>query len=172
MELPIKDRIHAMSKTKIIEVSDGAYFANGFFKRAFGDELPEWGHHLVCFYQKNPNHLIPLGYLNLLAHETVILVGGGVTNGAAFSEVDPDDALQIREEGGVLFKMLRYGFENFADHCEAFFGHAGNERALEVDLKAGFELTQYENLIVNFHKPLDTERKTQLIEELYQFGSF
>ena len=161
-----------MSKSQIIEVSNGSFFAGDFFRQSFGDDLPDWGHHLVFMYRKNPGQFIPLGYLNLLPHESVILVGGGVTNGKAFSEVDATDALQIRQDGGVLFQLLRYGFETFADQCDAFFGHAGNERALEVDLKAGFELTKYENLIVNFHKPLDPVDKNRLIENMFSFGSF
>lgn len=154
------------------EVESGAFFADEMFERAFGDDMPDWGHHLVLFYRKSPSHFIPLTYLNFAPHENVILVGGGVTNGRAFEHVEPEHARELREMGGGLYLMLRYGFEKFADECDAFFGHAGDARALEVDLQAGFEKTRHQYLLVNFHKPLPDAYKKELIAKVHALGAF
>lgn len=154
------------------QVESGAFFADEMFRRAFDHDLPDWGHHLVLFYRKSPTHFIPLTYLNFAPHENVILVGGGVTNGRAFEHVEPTHARKLREMGGGLYLMLRYGFEKFADECDAYFGHAGDARALEVDLQAGFERTRHAYLLANFHKPLPEAYKEELIEKVNALGAF
>lgn len=154
------------------EVASGSFFADEMFERAFGDEMPDWGHHLVLFYRKSPTHFIPITYLNYAPYDNVILVGGGVTNGRAFEHVDPGHAQALRAAGGGLYLLLRFGFETFADECDAFFGHAGDERALEVDLQAGFERTRHEYLVANFHKPLPEACKQELIEKINALGAF
>jgi hypothetical protein len=161
-----------MDCTLITEVSSGAFFADDFFSRSFGENVPPYGHHIVCFYRKSPSHFLPLGYVNFLEYEEVILVGGAVTNGAAFKLVDESHAAQIREAGGVYYQLLVYSFKAFAERCEAYFGYVGDERAYEVDIQAGFEPTGHDRLIVNFHKPLETERKEALIAKMHAVGPF
>lgn len=161
-----------LNDTLITEVSSGAFFANPFFLKAFGENLPDWGHHLVFFYRVHAMHFLPLSYVNFLAHEEVMLVGGGVTNGEAFKLVEASHAAQMRAEGGLLFQLLRHGFTTFADRCDAFFGYTGDPRAYEVDLKAGFQPTQHPHLIVHFHKPLDAQRREELIQKIHGIGPF
>jgi len=161
-----------MDYTLISEVSSGAFFADDFFSRSFGENVPPYGHHIVCFYRKNPSHFLPLGYINFLEYDEVILVGGGVTNGAAFKLVDENHAAEIRETGGVLYQLLVYGFKAFADRCEAYFGYVGDPRAYEVDIQAGFEPTGHDRLVVNFHKSLSAERKAALIAKMHAVGPF
>lgn len=161
-----------MEWLQLAEVSDGRFFAGEFFRRAFDHDLPEFGHHLVCFYRKDEQEYVPLGYLNFLEHGTVMLVGGGVTSGAAFRHVRGEHSALIREQGGILFKLLRFGFERFADRAEAYFGYAGDERAREVDLQAGFQPTGHEYLLANFHLPVSAARKQELIEDVLSIGPF
>jgi len=157
---------------RIAEVSDGRFFAGSMFQLAFGHELPDFGHHLVCFYPTSPQEFVPLGYLNFLGHASVMLVGGGVTSGTAFRHVSDEHSALIRSGGGVLFHLLRFGFRRFADQAEAYFGYAGDARAREVDLQAGFEPTGHEYLLAHFHRPLSEARKRELIEEVLRIGPF
>ncbi len=60
----------------------------------------------------------------------------------------------IYAAGGVWYTDLKYAFRKYADSCDAFFGHCGDKRALEVALAAGFIKTEYAPVIVNWHKPL------------------
>jgi len=161
-----------MKELSFTEVSSGKDFADDFFLAAFGDHLPEWGHHLVCFYRMEPGVFLPLCYVNFLKYENVILVGGAVTNRAGFKHVDPAHAAQIRAEGGAYFKLLKYGFEAFADRCDAFFGRAGDSRAYKVDIQAGFIPTIHQYLIVKFQKPMNDDEKNALIEKINGIGPF
>lgn len=161
-----------MKETLATEVSSGSFFADDFFNSAFGENVPDWGHHLVLFYRVRPDFFVPLSYVNFLEHKTVILVGGAVTNRKAFEHVDPAFAAQLRAEGGAYFQLLKFGFSLFANRCDAFFGHAGDQRAYEVDIKAGFIPTEHEHLIVNFHKPLSAFKKRSLIRKIHAIGPF
>lgn len=161
-----------MQEIQCTEVDPGSFFAGGFFARAFNDQLPNWGHHLLCVYRKSQEHYVPLSYANFAQNENVILVGGAVTNGKAFEHVDPQHATRLREMGGPYLQLLRFGFAKFADQCDAYFGYTGDERALEVDLKAGFEHTRHQYLIVNFHKPLPDATKEELIQKVHAIGPF
>jgi hypothetical protein len=161
-----------MDYTLITEVASGAFFADDFFSRSFGENVPPYGHHIVCFYRKSPSHFLPLGYVNFLEYDEVILVGGGVTNGQAFKSVEESHAAEIRNAGGVLYQLLVNGFKTFENRCEAYFGYVGDERAYEVDIQAGFEPTGHDRLVVNFHKPLSVERKEALIAKMQAVGPF
>ena len=161
-----------MNNTLVTEIPSGSFFADDFFCRSFGENVPPYGHHIVFLYRKNPEHFLPLGCVNFLEYDEVILVGGAVTNGRAFKYVDEQDSAQIRQDGGVYYQLLKYSFKTFADHCEAFFGYVGDDRAYEVDIQAGFEPTPHERLIVNFHKSMDLEKKEALIAKMHAVGPF
>jgi len=161
-----------MQEIQCTEVDPGSFFAGEFFARAFNDQLPNWGHHLICVYRKSQEHFVPLTYVNFAQKENVILVGGAVTNRRAFEYVEPVHAKQLRENGGAYFQLLKFGFKKFADRCDGYFGYTGDQRALEVDLAAGFEHTQHKHLIVNFHKPLSEAYKEDLIQRIFNIGPF
>ena len=57
-------------------------------------------------------------------------------------------------------------------NSKPFFATCGDDRALEVALKAGFEATRHQDLIVNFHKPMPGRRKEALTDEIHQLGPF
>jgi hypothetical protein len=156
----------------IAAVSDGQFFVDDLFRRKFGGRAPTWGHAVICFYRKNFHHFLPLCYTNCLPHDEVILIGGSMTDGVTYRQMPAELASRISESGGIYLHVLRFTFDYFRDRCEAFFGHAGDQRAYEVDIQAGFEPTPYEHLIVNFHKPTSDERKHYLIEKIHAIGPF
>ncbi len=156
----------------INSVSDGPFFIDELFQKKFGGRAPFYGESVICFYRKSTHHFIPVGYANFLAHDEVILVGGAMTDGAAFKHMPAKLCEDIRNSGGVYYHLLKFAFDHFKDQCEAFFGHAGDHRAYEVDIQAGFEATGHEHLIVNFHKPISPERKAFLIEKIHAIGPF
>lgn len=156
----------------ITEVGDGPFFVDDLFRRKFGDPAPDYGIPVICFYRNQWDHFLPVCYVNFLPFDEVILVGGGMTDGKAFGHMTDDLPERIRESGGLLYHVLKFGFDHLKDRCEAFFGHAGDQRAYEVDMQAGFEPTRYEHLIAHFHKPLTLERKKALIEKINAIGDF
>jgi hypothetical protein len=153
-------------------VSNGQCFVDALFRKKFGDPAPDYGHSVIGFYRKSFRHFIPVCHMNYLQHEEILLSGGAMTDGAAFREMPAQLAAEIRAAGGVYFHLIKYAFDYFAGNCEAFFGYAGDPRALEVDLAAGYQPTPHEHLIVHFHQPLSEERKRQLIAKAHALGPF
>ena len=155
----------------ITQVSDGPSFIDDLFQRKFGHPAPEHGHSVICFYRSS-HHYTPVCYTNFLQHEEVILVGGAMTDGRAFGYMEGDLAERIRSSGGIYYHVLKYAFDRYKDQCAAYFGHAGDQRAYEVDIQAGFEPTEHQYLIAHFHKPLSSERKDYLIKKIHSIGPF
>ncbi len=156
----------------ITTVDDGPFFIDELFQRKFSQATPDFGRSVICFYRKDSGHYIPVCYLNFLTYDEVILVGGGMTDGRAFGQMTGSLAEDIRASGGALYHVLRFGFDHFKDQCEAFFGHAGDARAYEVDMHAGFEPTKHQHLIAHFQKPINEQRKNYLIDKIHALGPF
>lgn len=160
------------SPLRVVEVSDGRYFAGEIFRRKLGGTLPDYGRHLVAMYRHDPLRFTPLGYLNILRHDSAALVGGGSVDGRAFTDIPEQACRNIRETGGVLYHLLTHAFSDMAGDFEAFFGYCGDARAEEVDLQAGFRHTRHPKLLANFHRPLDASRRDQLLDEIFALGPF
>ncbi len=156
----------------ITSVTDGAYYVNDLFGRKFGGSAPDYGHSVVCFFRKDSSTFMPLCYVHYHPYDEVILVGGGMTDGKVFAHMDNALSSSIRDSGGIFYHVLKFGFDHFKDQCEAFFGYAGDKRAYEVDLKAGFVPTQHQHLIAHFHKPVSESQRVELIEKVHALGSF
>ena len=156
----------------ITTVTHSPFFISRLFKEKFGHPAPEHGHGLVCFYRIDWSHFVPLCYTNFLPYDEVILVGGAMTDGSVFRIMPKEHRNKIKQLGGIYYQVLLFAFDYFADDCDAFFGHAGDRRAYEIDLKAGFVQTPHQYLIANFHKPISEERKTALIEKIHAIGPF
>lgn len=156
----------------ITTVNDGPFFIDELFQRKFAKSAPGYGNPAICFYRKNNHHFVPVCYTSFIQYDEVILVGGAMTDGRAFELMEDGLAGQIRESGGIYFHVLRFAFDHFKEQCEAFFGYAGDKRAYQVDMRAGFEPTRHQYLIGHFHKPITQERKDYLIEKVHAFGPF
>ncbi|NIP17627.1 MAG: hypothetical protein GWM87_05370 [Xanthomonadales bacterium] len=156
----------------ISRVEHAPFFTDGLFKLKFGENTPDYGYGVVCFYRKDWRHFVPLCYLNFLPYDEVLLVGGAMTDGAVFRMMPEKTKSTIKKLGGIYFQSLKFSFDSFKDDCEAFFGYTGDERAYEAGIRAGFEPTGHEYLIANFHKPITAERKSFLIEKIHAIGPF
>lgn len=156
----------------ITTVSDGPFFVNELFQKKFGASAPEYGNSVICFYRNRWDHFIPVCYTHFLPYDEVVLVGGAMTDGHAFTFMPPNMALEIRKSGGIYYHVLKFAFDHFKNQCSAYFGHAGDQRAYEVDIQAGFEPTEHEHLIAHFHKPITADQKELLISKVHSLGPF
>jgi len=156
---------------RVCEVSDGHFFAGEIFHAKLGGKLPDYGRHITALYKKDLT-LIPLGYLNILEHEGIALVGGGCVYGKAFQHVMAEHCMEIRASGGVLFCMLKYAFNAMAEDYRAFFGYCGDRRAEEVDLQAGFKHSGHPKLLVNFHREMSAAEQQHLTDMVIKLGPF
>jgi hypothetical protein len=157
---------------QVVEVDSGPFIAGESFRRKFAQDAPTFQHHLIAFYRKSWDHLVPMGYLNFRPFENTHLVGGGLTDGRSFDHLLPEHAEAITHAGGILYLMLRTGFCKFSPRCDGIFGHVGNPRALEVDLMAGFERTQHEKLVAFFPRPISNSMKQKMIAKINALGPF
>ena len=163
---------HPFEKLLITTVNDGPFFIDDLFRRKFAHPAPDHGIAVICFYRSHWGRFLPLCYTNFLPYDEVILVGGAMTDGNTYRQMNDSLAERINASGGIYYHVLKFAFDHFRDQCEAYFGHAGDRRAYEVDIQAGFEPTGYEHLIAHFHKPISDERKTWLIEKIHAIGPF
>lgn len=163
---------HPFNNLLITTVSDGPFFIDDLFQRKFTQPAPDYGNSVICFYRKSWDHYMPICYTSFIPYDEVILVGGAMTDGKAFGHMPGDLAEKIRESGGIFYHVIKFAFNHFKDQCEAYFGYAGDQRAYEVDMRAGFEPTRHQHLIAHFHQPIPTERKNFLIEKIHGIGPF
>jgi len=156
----------------VTELDEGATSFGPMFQHKFRETIPDFPCHLGVFLRLDGPRLVPLSYLHFRPFGDIMLVGGGCTDGRAFALMTPEQCAQVKAAGGILLHNLRYGFERFADRCDAFFGYCGDPRAYEVDMQAGFVPTPHERLIARWHKPLDEVRRRALIAKAHAIGPF
>jgi hypothetical protein len=156
----------------ITEVDHGNFLVTDLFKRKFGHPPPEHPRHLVGFYRDSGGTLHLAGYSHMMPFGDVYLSGGSCTSGDTARLMSPGQRDALRSAGGLWFHLLKYAFRKYADCCDAFFGHCGDPRALEVALAAGFIQTEHEHVIVNWHKPLHPNIQRALLAKVHALGTF
>jgi hypothetical protein len=156
----------------LAEVDRGDRFVNGLFARKLGGTPPEFGHHLIAFYRRPDGAFLPAAYLHLWTRETLGFVGGGCTDGDVIRSMSEEERGEVRAAGGLLLQMLGFCFTRFEEGLEAFFGHCGNARAKEVDLRAGFRETRLPYLLVRPNGALSEERTERLLRQAEAVGTF
>jgi len=156
----------------ITEVDDGAFFVDDLFRRKFGDAPPAMGqgHHVVAFVRSGEGSFAPIAYTLFTRIGEICLVGGMSTDGRAFAHLDEAARRAVAEAGGLAYFLLHYGFARFG--AAAYFGHVGDARAREVDLRAGFRDTGHEHLMVYTPRPLADAHRAALIAQAHAIGPF
>jgi hypothetical protein len=156
----------------VAEVERGDRFIRGLFQRKFGHSPPDFGHHLIAFHARGDGSFMPAAYLHLWTRETIGLVGGGCTDGQVIRAMGTHERAQVRDSGGLLLQMLGFCFTKFEPGLEAFFGHCGDDRAKEVDLRAGFRETRVRHLLYRPNRELPPERAEALLRQAEAIGDF
>lgn len=156
----------------IAEVERGDRFVRELFGRKLGGTPPDFGHHLIAFHARDDGAFAPAAYLHLWTQGSIGLVGGGCTDGNVIRAMRPEERERVAQAGGLLFQMLGFCFAKFERGLEAFFGHCGDARAKEVDLRAGFRETAVRHLLVRPNRPLAPERAAELLRQAASIGAF
>ena len=153
-------------------VENGRFFVSDLFRRKFGHEPPDFGHHIVVFYRDQGSALRVASYLHLWVKDTFGLIGGGCSDGRVIRGMTDAERGTVERAGGLLLQTLRFTFARFEGGLEAFFGHCGNDRALAVDLQAGFQRTDDPHLLVRWNAPLDQAARERLYRSAIALGAF
>lgn len=156
----------------VTEVEDGEFFAGELFRQKYGHSAPDFGRHIVGFYKDPAGGYNALSYLHFWQQGRIGLIGGGCTDGRVMRSMPQLKSQQINLAGGMLRQTLLFAFTRFDKDIDAFFGHAGDTRAREVDLAAGFCETSDEHLLVKATNALTTEQEKALFEQAMALGRF
>lgn len=156
----------------ITEIDDANLLVGPLFRRKFGDPPPDVGHHLVALYRFPDGTLRVAGYSHMRAFGDVYLSGGSCSDGDTMRAIDPAHREAILAHGGTWYLILKYAFAKFHDDCDAFFGHCGDRRALEVAHAAGFVDCEEKPLIVLWHKALHPLVRKALTAKVVALGPF
>ena len=154
------------------EVERGDRLIRALFQRKFAGPPPEFGHHLIAFHARADGSYVPAAYLHLWTQGTIGLVGGGCTDGHVLRAMSAQERGAVDAAGGMLLQMLGFCFAKFEPGLEAFFGHCGDARAKEVDLRAGFRETRVPFLLVRPNRELTPARSEELLRQAEAIGRF
>jgi hypothetical protein len=153
------------------EIAEGHVIAADLFRRKFNSDPPTDPHHLFVMY-RGDNGFVPVAYSHFAPFGDICLVGGSCTDGLAFGHMSPEERDAIRRLDGLYYSLLRYGFERYREDFTAFFGYCGDPRALEVDLRAGFETTEHDKLIKYFPREVHPNVERALVAKAHALGPF
>ena len=99
------------------------------------------------------------------------LCGGLCIDARSYRRVDQSSRDRIAAAGGIAEILLRECFADLTDR-DVIFGHCGDAKAKRVTLRAGFETTQHQYLIVHWKRDLTHERRQALIAVADAIGPF
>ena len=156
----------------ITEIDDSDFFIRKVFGRKFGHIPPDFGRHFAAFYRTKDGASFVAGYSHMRKFDDVYLSGGSCSDGDTIRLFSPEEHALVNAAGGIWFQILKYKFAKLAHDCDAYFGHCGDRRALEVAIAAGFVQLEHQHLIAHWHKPLTLERKAELTEKVHAIGAF
>ncbi|GAA0710125.1 hypothetical protein [Dokdonella soli] len=156
----------------ITEIDNADFIVGPLFRRKFNAPPPDVGRHLVALYRDAQGALRLAGYSHMRPFGDVYLSGGSCSEGDTIRAMAPEHRAAIQAAGGVWYLILKYAFARYADCCDAFFGHCGDARALEVATAAGFVGAGHQHLIAHWHKPLHENIRRALIAKVHALGPF
>lgn len=160
------------SRFLVTEVAEGSRMIAAAFARIFDDEPPDVPHHILGFYIGDDGHLVPVSYVHFRPFGDVCLVGGAMTDPAAFANMPAAAAAALETAGGMYLQLLRYGFARFDSRFDGFFGYCNHERAWQVGLDAGFTPAETPNLRLRWPRPLHPNFQRALTAKVVALGPF
>jgi hypothetical protein len=156
----------------ITEIDRAEFLAGDLFQHKFRSTIPDFPRHLVAIYRDPQGGSHIAGYSHMRPFGEVYLSGGSCSSGDTIRLMQPHERAALDAAGGVWYFVLKYAFRKYADCCDAFFGYCGDKRALQVATAAGFQLTEHQHVIVNWHKPLPEVVKRALTAKVVAIGPF
>lgn len=157
------------------EVNDARAVAGDLFRRSFGHDIPTYPRHFVLVYsppsEEDDTSPKVVAYVHQRPFEDVYLGGGMCVNALAYRRMPGWLFEQVRDEGGLATIVTRDSIAMMGD-APAAFGHVGEPRARQADLRTGYVDTGVEHLMVYWRKPLSDSEKQRIIEKVAAVGPF
>jgi len=154
------------------EVADAREDAGELFRRSFGHDIPDYPRHFVLRYAPPGNASgRVVAYVHQMPYHEVYLGGGMCVDERAYRKLPHWLYRQVRDEGGLATIVTRDSIAMLGD-SPAAFGHVGEPRARQADLRTGYVDTGHPHLMVVWRKPLDEREKRRLIDLVVAHGPF
>lgn len=146
--------------------------ADELFRRKFGDPLPAYPHHFTATYRDGNGDLHLASYGHVMLHLGMGLGGGSCTDQRVLRLMSADERAAVKSAGGLHFLLIRFIFERFVTHAPVLFAYCGDARAEMVDLRAGFEKTEYSYLLRRVLRPLTDAEVADYTRRAAAIGPF
>jgi hypothetical protein len=157
------------------EVDDVRGIADELFARRFGHAPPVEGRHFLLVYSPPPGspdrHPRVVAYTHQRALDELYLAGGMCVDERAYRLFPKWLFDAVKAEGGLATIVMRASFGALGD-APACFGHVGEPRARQADLRAGFVDTGRPDLMVYWRRDLDEAEKRRLVTKVEAHGPF
>jgi hypothetical protein len=158
---------------RVVEVSDGEFFAGPLFKRRFAcDSFPETPMHFVALYQDSSGAVLTLGYVHFELWQQQAMGGGMVIDERAWKLLPATERKLIRQKGGVAEMMLRGAIDLLPDDLIGIWGYVGDSLARKVDVRVGFQPTEAEHVMVIWRNEPCEDEKDAWIRRVVDYGPF
>lgn len=156
---------------RVVEIDDVEQHAGALFRRCFRSPPPTTPRHFVAQADIGGEEDQTMGYIHYSRLEDFYLGGGMCIDERAVRRLSSDRRSQLKEAGGIAEQMLRFTTSKLSD-AKAIFGYVGDRRAERVDLRAGFQHTGVEHLIVFWVRKLSVSERQSAIERVARVGPF
>jgi hypothetical protein len=156
----------------LTEIDSPAIAAQLFRRKFRGAEPPNRGRHFACFAAIDAGSVGVLTYIHFQPVGDTCLGGGACTDDALLRSVPAATRSALRSAGGPYFALLSYALDRMSSDFLAFFGHTSDERATQIDVRAGFRQTSVPHLLIRPAVPLDETLERALIAKVATFGEF
>ena len=166
------DANHRLPFLIMEEVRDAEPYAGALFRRKFGDPIPDHPHHFISLYKAADGSLHLASYGHVTHYQGIGLGGGSCTDERVLRMMSAADRAALRAAGGMHCLLIRFIFERFAEHAPILFAYCGDNRAELVDLRAGFEKTEYTYLLRRVLRPLSDAERADYTQRAAAMGLF
>ena len=154
------------------EVLDGASAAGALFHKSFRQRIPDYPRHFVLRYFENgTGEGRVVAYVHQTPFNEVYLGGGMCVDESAYRAFPKWLFRAVRDEGGLATIVTRDSIAMMGD-SPAAFGHVGEPRARQADLRTGYVDTGRPHIMVFWRKALPVSEQQRLIDMVEAFGPF
>lgn len=135
--------------------------------------MPEYPRHFVLVHLPNPDEAASevVAYIHQMPYQEVHLGGGMCVDERVYRRLPKWLFQEVRREGGLATIVTRDSIAMLGDSLAAF-GHVGEPRARQADLRSGLVDTGRPHLMVFWRKPLAESEKDRLITIAEKYGPF
>lgn len=128
-------------------------------------------HQYVALYRWPDGVEETVGFCNWIRHGDVYLEGGMCVKAGFYRRLPKEHYRECVARGGLALMMMEAAATRLND-CNAWFGYCGDAKALAVDLRFGYELTNHDKLIVRWFAALTPPLKQALVDSIAAIGPF